>query len=1436
MTAHRFRGAPDPRRLNPPRRRHGARPSRPASFRPAARSPPRPGLAALALPALVQAQTVVRGPYLQSGTPSSVIVKWRTDETTDSVVRYGLAPDSLTLSAANSDSTTEHEVEVTGLSALSADVKYFYSVDSAGTAQNVDTLTIVDVTNKADQVYFLLGDESDEAENPDTNTRTYLWDVSDLDEPALIGSHDSTTTATDHNQYVKGSYTYQSNYRAGLRILDITDIANGNLTEVAFFDVDPGSDSSNYDDGAWSNYPFFDSGIVTVSVIEQGLFILRPNLVDGVNPALSSASVNGGALTLTYGEALDESSTPATDAFTVTVAGSGRTVTHVSVSGRAVTLTLASAVTDGQEVTVTYTVPGTNPIRDAAGNAAEGLSNDPARNDTPDTTPPTISIVLSPGHGVPLNTAITATVTLDNLDPASYSSLVFRADLTEWDQAFARSTHCEGKDTGKDITMEVDASRETITVEVWKSCSQDIYAYFTLDAALFRLDTSAPGGRVELASAETRFAMSRYLQAGQTAPPPPAPGVAAWLDPNPTSFEWKVGESVVFRARTDILQYLNHHVGVRGFGSEDGARFADDTNGLDAEEACRNVDDGIVDWRRAIHQPVRLFACRAGEATIRVWHETDPEVLATYEFRIRPNDDDVESTIVTLTLDPLEVSESARSRSVRVTGTLDGGARPTATVVAVTVGSGGDSAAEGEDYAEVPELELTIPANGTDGTVTFTLRPTNDRTAEGTETISVRGDVAGLTVTPAELAIADDDTVSTRLDLSLNPSTVSEAAAPTEVVVTASLDAGARTSDTVVTVTVGAAGDSATGGSDYAYVSTLAITVPANETAGQTRFTLRSQNDAIAEGAETISVGGRASGLAVEPATLTLSDDDAASRVVTLAVEPESVLEDTPADVTVTASLDAGARAEDTQVRLTVGAAGDTAVPGTDYARVPERTLTVLSGEMIGTATFRLEPLDNDSADGARTLSVTGSTTVAELRIEPASGARIALADDDSPALRQVSFASAEVSAPEGSTATLTVVINRPRDAATTVRYVLGVDADPATPDADAADHDGMDGAVTIATGAAEARIGIVIGDDPDIEPPRESFTVSLQATEAQLQDFGLGVATVRVTIDEGVCDRTRQVRNALRRSLPCAAVSATDVGGRRDLDLANTGLAALQGADLSGLSALTVLDLSGNALTSLPEGLFAGLGTLEEVQLQDNPGAPFVLRLDLVRTDAAPWAPAPARVVARVREGAPFAMRAALSAVNGTLSPATALVPAGMTAGAPMAVVQDAAGATRVTAAAPAVPDTRCGLLGTYRCFRGIATTAGGTLVLFKAPPTVTDTPSGATLAAEGDAARMDLSALFAASDGGALTYVARSSDPTLATASVAGDTLTLASNEDGREGAVTITVTATDEDGLSVTLTFEVTVESIPRGLLRGWRRVLLEQAMERSAAEVE
>lgn len=71
------------------------------------------------------AQAVVRGPYLQSGTPSSMVVRWRTDIASDSRVRYGPAPGSLTSTAGNPTVSTEHEVEITG---LAPNTRYYYSI------------------------------------------------------------------------------------------------------------------------------------------------------------------------------------------------------------------------------------------------------------------------------------------------------------------------------------------------------------------------------------------------------------------------------------------------------------------------------------------------------------------------------------------------------------------------------------------------------------------------------------------------------------------------------------------------------------------------------------------------------------------------------------------------------------------------------------------------------------------------------------------------------------------------------------------------------------------------------------------------------------------------------------------------------------------------------------------------------------------------------------------------------------------------------------------------------------------------------------------------------------------------------------------------------------------------------------------------------------
>lgn len=173
---------------------------------------------------------------------------------------------------------------------------------------NEDTITIVDVTNKSNPVqvsrrgysgsrythqgWFLndnhemliMNDELDEQQNG-VNTTSYIWDVSDLDNPFEIGRYFGPTPAIDHNLYTKDGFIFETNYRAGLRILETGSIAAGNLDEVAFFDTIPGSDSAQFS-GTWSSYIYFESGNIILSDIGNGLFVVKPDweAINGTPP------------------------------------------------------------------------------------------------------------------------------------------------------------------------------------------------------------------------------------------------------------------------------------------------------------------------------------------------------------------------------------------------------------------------------------------------------------------------------------------------------------------------------------------------------------------------------------------------------------------------------------------------------------------------------------------------------------------------------------------------------------------------------------------------------------------------------------------------------------------------------------------------------------------------------------------------------------------------------------------------------------------------------------------------------------------------------------------------------------------------------------------------------------------------------------------------
>ncbi len=178
------------------------------------------------------------------------------------------------------------------------DIEHIGKEIYVGSNGNTDKVVILDVTDKTniiplsdftypqtayahqgwfteDHRYFILGDELDES-SFGFNTKTLIFDFSDLDNPITSSTYSGPTQAIDHNGYVKGNKFFLANYTAGMRVLDITNIASASnaMTEVGYFDTFPSSDSATFS-GAWSLYPYFPSGNIVIGDIEGGLFIVR---------------------------------------------------------------------------------------------------------------------------------------------------------------------------------------------------------------------------------------------------------------------------------------------------------------------------------------------------------------------------------------------------------------------------------------------------------------------------------------------------------------------------------------------------------------------------------------------------------------------------------------------------------------------------------------------------------------------------------------------------------------------------------------------------------------------------------------------------------------------------------------------------------------------------------------------------------------------------------------------------------------------------------------------------------------------------------------------------------------------------------------------------------------------------------------------------------
>ena len=288
----------------------------------------------------------------------------------------GTPPTSVTFAAASASATlsvaTEDDEVAEDASTVTATVSSGSGYTVSGTSGSADVVV-----------------EDDDA-TPVVTTASPIVVAENATSVATLSATDADTAAADL------SWSIPAGAAGGADAAQFALTADGVLSFRAAKDYEAPDDADT--DGEYE---------VTVRVTDganpvDAALVVRLSDVDDVAPVLSSASVDGAVLTLTFGEALDADSVAPESSFAVTVGGSTRAVDAVAVSGSAVTLTLSAAVETGDTVTVDYTVPtgeSANKLQDASGNTAESFSGRAVTNNTSSSATP--RTVPTPAPGAP---------------------------------------------------------------------------------------------------------------------------------------------------------------------------------------------------------------------------------------------------------------------------------------------------------------------------------------------------------------------------------------------------------------------------------------------------------------------------------------------------------------------------------------------------------------------------------------------------------------------------------------------------------------------------------------------------------------------------------------------------------------------------------------------------------------------------------------------------------------------------------------------------------------------------------------------------------------------------------------------------------------------------------------------------------------------------
>ena len=494
----------------------------------------------------------------------------------------------------------------------------------------------------------------------------------------------------------------------------------------------------------------------------------------------------------------------------------------------------------------------------------------------------------------------------------------------------------------------------------------------------------------------------------------------------------------------------------------------------------------------------------APDKTLRVSGTVSREdVTVPAEATLTIVDDDEASNTVTLSVTPDRIDEGAPATQIVVTGMLDSGARDADTVISLSLGGSGSAPSPGVDYEPVADISLTIPANATSATATFTLTPLEDRIDEADEAVTLTGSpvTAGIGVPETvAIAIADNDDAPV-LALEVDTASIAENGGTATVTVTTG---DGSTFEGERTIALDVAG-TATRDEDYRLQSTT-LTLPGGSgtEASAVAVTVTALDDEIAEASETILIDATMGGVAIGTQQTLAIEDDEGGPSVTLVLTPGSVAEDGGAS-TLTATV-SPASPEAFTVTVSAAAvapavAGDFTLSGTTLRF--EADATQSSGEVMITA------VDNDVDAPDKTVTVSGAVSLQGVRA-PAD-ATLRILDDDGTTPPSVTLVLTPGSVAEnGGVSTVTATLNT-ASAETFTVTVSAAAVDPAVTGDFTLAGTTLSFAADATTSTGEVTITAV---DNDVDAPDKTVTVSgavsLQGVRAPAD------ATLRILDDDG--------------------------------------------------------------------------------------------------------------------------------------------------------------------------------------------------------------------------------------------------------------------------------------------------------------------------------